>query len=165
MTVREDYYSASYPPSLWGGGSGGVVWDDKTADFAVAGLDGSAYVTLAALKGDQTYGDGLWEDPVGTPAPAFQPGWYIVLGDSSAATWDGIQWLVTFPAPSPPPPPPDLRHNPPPATATKADLVDWLEAVGVTLSESALMALTKAELVDLVDDIANDIIEPGDVTT
>lgn len=35
----------------------------------------------------------------------------------------------------------------------KADIVQWLADHGVTMSESALMALTKAELLDLVEDL------------
>lgn len=44
------------------------------------------FADLAVLKGDSEVGDGTnWSHPFGSRS-------YVVLGDASAATWDGTAW-------------------------------------------------------------------------
>ncbi len=49
------------------------------------------------------------------------------------------------------------------AANTKAEITAWLIEQGVTLSESALMNLTKDELLAIVVDILDGEVDPGDV--
>jgi hypothetical protein len=64
--------------------------------------------------------------------------------------------LWAGPPPPPPPPPPPV----PAESWTKAQIVAWLLDHGVTLDETALMALTKAELLALAADLSDDETEP-----
>lgn len=59
-------------------------------------------------------------------------------------------------------PPPDDPPPPPPVPSTgwiKADIVTWLLDNGVALDEDALTALTKSELLDLVEDLLDDEVD------
>ena len=69
----------------------------------------------------------------------------LTAGAAGRATWTGTGW-VGGAAPL----------DAPTSTDTKEVIVDWLLDNGVTLSESALMALTKAELLSLVQDLLDD---------
>jgi hypothetical protein len=51
------------------------------------------------------------------------------------------------------PPPPDDEPDTPGPGWTKAAIVEWLDARGVTIEDRALSRLTKSELLDLVDDV------------
>lgn len=81
---------------------------------------------------------------------------------------DGTSWGNWLDVPPEPPDPEPLASPPPPAVPTasntKTEIVAWLHGQGVTLSDSALMALTKDELLSIVDDIVNGVVDPGDVT-
>lgn len=59
--------------------------------------------------------------------------------------------------PDPPDPPPEQEPVTLPGTSwTKATIVDWLVESGVDLDDDALDQLTKAELLELVDDLLDD---------
>jgi len=50
-----------------------------------------------------------------------------------------------------PPPPPDVPNQ----SWTKADIIEWLRAAGVTITDKAARTLTKDELLDLAADITS----------
>ena len=52
---------------------------------------------------------------------------------------------------TPPPPPPDV----PDQSWTKADIIEWLRAAGVTITDKAARTLAKDELLDLAADITS----------
>jgi len=51
----------------------------------------------------------------------------------------------------PPAPPPDV----PDESWTKADIIEWLRAAGVDITDKAARTLSKAELLDLVADVVS----------
>jgi hypothetical protein len=83
---------------------------------------------------------------VASPATAWTTGQRVVLGDASTAYWNGTAWVAGQPAAA-------VAVT---EANTKAEIVEWLLDHGVDLSESALNALTKAELLELVADVLDD---------
>jgi len=99
-----DYYTESYPPSLWAG----------NVTSATFGSD-PVPATLAAAKADAKYGDS------GSAKPsAMTAGQYVILGDGSkaymATGWTAGQVPAAAaadePDPAPPPPPPEPEPEP-----------------------------------------------------
>lgn len=132
--------------------------------LVLSGLDSTGTdVTAALLAAMSAPGDVVlvaasttyvWQ----ATGPAVDGGGHITVpGDwdnASAVPPSGATLAVAVgaaPFSTPPPPPP-----PPPAPTgawLKADIVEWLAAHGVTLDADAQTALTKGEMLTLVDDL------------
>lgn len=79
---------------------------------------------------------------------------------------DGVQWGNWLDAPpvEPVQASQPLDSDAPTSAWTKGEIVDWLHAEGVTLTDEALMQLTKAELLEIVENMTNGDVDPADVT-
>jgi hypothetical protein len=148
FTAIEDDGTSSDPADNFGPDA----WDEFNpgipATGATAGIPGSftpagaeAPETLAALQGGGV---------TASPATAWTVGQHVVLGDLSKAYWNATAWVAGQAAAAV-----VTEAN------TKAEIVEWLLDHGVELSESALMALTKAELLELVADLLDTEPEGG----
>ena len=91
---------------------------------------------------------------------AWTTGQKITILPSYHFSWNGTAWEAGG-APDepdtgdedtviiPPPPPPDA----PTEANTKAEIVDWLRTAGIDVDDKAAKTMSKAELLDLVQDV------------
>jgi hypothetical protein len=152
------YYDESYPPSLWGGGGGGppapvitmvsplVLVPAVGATFTITGTgffsgaevrmgDGTYLLNIDSRTGStQIVATAL---PNQIPAGP-QPIW---VNNGPTNGGESNPWMI---------------NGSVTMSSTKAEIVAWLLAHGVTLTEGALNQMTKGELMELVTDLTDD---------
>lgn len=120
---------------------------DVSATIFDTATGGHAFANVTALAADAVYGNtGTGKPANGAAAddPPFAAGQYVTInGGASRAHWTTVWATGAAPA----------VLAAPTSSNTKAQILEWLGANGVDITEPAVTNLTKAELLALVQDV------------